>query len=62
MSDESHTDTEATRPTFAEDPTIAEDPAPEPHIDYPALIQDIVDFLHRLFPGHGAPGTPRETA
>lgn len=24
------------------------------------LLQDIVDFLHRLFPGHGAPGAPRD--
>lgn len=23
-----------------------------------ALCQEIVDFLHRLFPGHGAPGIP----
>lgn len=22
------------------------------------LIQEIVNFLHRIFPGHGAPGTP----
>ena len=23
-----------------------------------SLVQEIVDFLHKLFPGHGAPGTP----
>jgi hypothetical protein len=22
------------------------------------IIQEMVDFLHRLFPGHGAPGVP----
>lgn len=24
------------------------------------LLQEVVDFLHRLFPGHGAPGAPSE--
>ena len=28
----------------------------------PSLVQEIVNFLHRLFPGHGAPGTPTPTA
>jgi hypothetical protein len=26
------------------------------------LVQEIVDFLHKLFPGHGAPGVPSPTA
>lgn len=24
----------------------------------PPLLQEVVDFLHRLFPDHGAPGIP----
>lgn len=24
------------------------------------IVQEIVDFLHRLFPGHNAPGTPTD--
>lgn len=33
---------------------------PAPTLPHDSLLQEIVDFLHRLFPGHNAPGSISE--
>jgi hypothetical protein len=39
----------------------AEEPAPDRLGSVERLQQELVDFLHRLFPAHDAPGKPSTT-